>query len=107
MKIQINGFDIEINTDEANIGIKIMDASGKELSNNTYSQTSEETDNVTDVDMPSAEDVSQEEPTTDDEAVEQAAEQENIEEPIEEEPVQNTGENFMVDFETFKKRINE
>ncbi len=113
MKIQINGFDIEINTDEANIGIKIMDANGKELSNNTYSQTSEETDTPTDVEVPNTEDVASEEPATDDEAVEQANDEtETVQEPteediVQEEPVENTGESFMMDFESFKKAINE
>ena len=48
MKIQINGFDIELNTEEANLSIKVMDAEGKELSNNTYTQTEIDTEEVVD-----------------------------------------------------------
>lgn len=55
MKIQLNGFDIEINTDETNMVIKVMDASGKELSNNTYEQSLDDEGNANPVDMPSAE----------------------------------------------------
>lgn len=40
MKIEINGFSIEVTTDDQNLSIKISDANGKELSSNTYSQKS-------------------------------------------------------------------
>lgn len=56
MKIQINGFDIEVNTDEANLSIKVLDATGKELSNNTFAQSLDTAAQTTPVDMPSAED---------------------------------------------------
>ncbi len=39
MKIQINGFDIEIITDDTTLTMKVLDASGKELSNNTFEQS--------------------------------------------------------------------
>ena len=39
MKIQIDGFDIELLTEEGTMTIKVLDANGKELSNNTYNQT--------------------------------------------------------------------
>lgn len=55
MKIQINGFDIEINTEETNMVVKVMDASGKELSNNTYEQSLDDNGGPNPVDMPSAE----------------------------------------------------
>lgn len=40
MKIDINGFTVSITTEDQNLGIKVTDANGKELSNNTYSQKS-------------------------------------------------------------------
>lgn len=44
MKIQINGFDIELLENDSNISLKITDASGKELSNNTYAQSTIDTE---------------------------------------------------------------
>lgn len=56
MKIQINGFDIEINTEDTNMVVKVLDASGKELSNNTFAQSTDANASPDAVDMPSAED---------------------------------------------------
>jgi len=56
MKIQINGFDIEINTEDTNMVVKVLDASGKELSNNTFAQSTDANAAPDAVDMPSAED---------------------------------------------------
>lgn len=55
MKIQLNGFDIEINTEETNMTVKVMDASGKELSNNTFEQSLDGDATPNPADMPSAE----------------------------------------------------
>lgn len=52
MKIQINGFDIEIETSDTEMMIKVIDANGQELSNNTYTQTLDTTDDVEDVVIP-------------------------------------------------------
>ena len=117
MKIQINGFDLEINTDEANLSVKVMDANGKELSNNIYTQTSETSDEVTDVDMPTADTVEpegSEEGVTEEkpeESTEETTEETTVEElpPIEgEESEENMGESFVFnlpDFETFKQNL--
>ena len=53
MKIEINGFVIELTTDDVNLALRVSDASGKELSNNTYAQ--EQSSEATPVEMPSAE----------------------------------------------------
>lgn len=55
MKIQLNGFDIEINTEETNMTVKVMDASGKELSNNTFEQSLDSDGTPNPAEMPSAE----------------------------------------------------
>lgn len=57
MKLLIDGFEIEINsdTDEANLTLTVKDASGKELANNTFVQ--EEQSQVEPAQMPSAQDV--------------------------------------------------
>lgn len=52
MKIQINGFDIEINTSDTEMMVKVIDANGQELSNNTYSQSLDTSDGVEDVEIP-------------------------------------------------------
>ena len=111
MKLQINGFDIEVNTEESNMTVKVLDANGKELSNNTYTQSATPGEEITPVDMPSAEDTATEEPaetpaegeTTEIPAEgteEPAAEGETAEEPA-------VGESFIPDFETFKKMRKE
>ena len=119
MKIQINGFDLEINTDEANLSVKVMDANGKELSNNTYTQSSETTDEVTDVDMPTADTVEPEagaEEGVTEETPEEGATEEGAEDlpPVEGEEgtegteEENVGESFVFDlpdFETFKQNL--
>lgn len=119
MKIQINGFDIEVNTEESNLAVKVLDANGKELSNNTYNQSSTTGDEIKPVEMPSAENT---EPTS----TEQPAEQSTEENPVtgESTPAENNteapqqgdvtdantdimGEGFVPDFETFKKLRSE
>lgn len=57
MNIQINGFDIEILTEDGNLSLKVTDASGKELSNNTFTQEQEGQDEVKPATVPSAEEV--------------------------------------------------
>lgn len=64
MNIQINGFDIEINTEDTTLTLKVTDASGKELSNNTFTQETAET-SVQPAQMTSVQDSTIEEPTTD------------------------------------------
>lgn len=56
MKIQINGFEIELDVNDANLSIKVSDASGKELSNNSYSNESVPTE-VEPVEIKSPEEV--------------------------------------------------
>jgi len=96
MKIQINGFDIEVNTEDQSMSIKIIDASGKELSNNTYSQTLEGSEDLTDVEIPEVEDVESTEDSDIENTEETDTETENDTEEIEE-------SFFIPDFEEFKK----
>ena len=123
MKLQINGFDIEINSDEANISMKVMDANGTELSNNTYSQSTEaESEEIQDVDMPEVDEVETEEEVVEDdveetEATEDDATEEETEEPAEGnegdaaifDEDEETGESYefkeLPDFETFKESL--
>jgi hypothetical protein len=120
MKLQINGFDIEVNTEESNMTVKVLDANGKELSNNTYTQSATPGEEITPVDMPSAEDTATTEPATDAPAEgtegETPAEGTEGETPAEgtegETPTESTeepavGESFIPDFETFKKMRKE
>ena len=88
MKIQINGFDIEINTDDAAMSVKIIDASGKELSNNTYAQTmeGEESEEIVEPDLNTPEETAEEEAAPEEETTEEAPEEtpaspEDAEEP--------------------------
>lgn len=119
MKIQINGFDIEVNTEESNLAVKVLDANGKELSNNTYNQSSTTEDEITPVEMPSAENT---EPTSTEQPAEQPTEgtpeggestpaENNTEAPEQGDVTDaNTdimGEGFVPDFETFKKLRSE
>lgn len=113
MKIQINGFDIEINTEEANMSVKVLDANGKELSNNTYTQSPAGDDEINNVDMPSAQNTDETNPPAQDldstEAQTGTEGEENlspvgvandVQQATEEE---QTGESYIPDFETFKK----
>lgn len=113
MKIQINGFDIEVNTDESNMTIKVMDSTGKELSNNTYEQAIKSDDEIQNVDIPSTEETQSEVQETPGQETEPGVQEETpaqgeetpaqgTENVQDEEPVQ-TGESFIPDFETFKK----
>lgn len=114
MKIQINGFDIEINTDDVTMSVKIIDASGKELSNNTYSQTmsGDNSEEITEPDVNTPEETaSEEEEISTEENVEDTEATENTEEPpteeeeIAEEDMTLENENFIPTFEQFKKLI--
>jgi penicillin-binding protein 1A len=111
MKIQTNGFDIEINTDDATMSVKIIDASGKELSNNTYSQTmeGEQSEEIVEPDLNTPEETAEEEATPEETVEEQPTEEETTEEPIEEEPTEEEdktleNENYMPTFEEFMKK---
>lgn len=55
MKLQINGFDIEINTSDTEMSIKVIDANGQELAHNTFTQSLETSDDLQDVDIPAVE----------------------------------------------------
>ena len=106
MKIQFNGFDIEINQDDTNIAVKVMDANGKELSNNSYMQSmdSESEEEIQDADVTSVEDAAAEEgveETSDDTESTEGDETEEEEEETEEE----VGESYMPSFEDFKKKL--
>lgn len=109
MKIQFNGFDIEINQDDTNIAVKVMDANGKELSNNSYMQStgSDEEEEIQDADVTPVEDV-----PTDEEGVEETPEEgesteetEETEEETPEETEEEVGESYMPSFEDFKKKL--
>jgi hypothetical protein len=117
MKLQINGFDIEINTDEANITMKVMDANGKELSNNTFTQSMEQTDDVIDVDMPETDEIADE--VVEDEIADDVVEDDVVEDDVveddevEDDEVEDdevvedeVGESFILNFEDFKKQLN-
>jgi len=116
MKIQIGGFDIEINNDEESMSIKIIDASGKELSNNTYSQSIEgsETEEVEEPEIDSVDDIVQddsEEIQDDSEEVQDDSEEvqddsEEVQDDSEEVQEEDTNESFILDFESFKKKKN-
>jgi len=112
MKIQTNGFDIEINTDDATMSVKIIDASGKELSNNTYSQTmeGEESEEIVQPDLNTPEETAEEEAAPEETVEEQPTEEETTEETTEEEPAEEEdktleNENYMPTFEEFMKKI--
>lgn len=100
MKLQIDGFDIEIVSNAENLTLKVIDASGKELSNNTYQQTNSSEEEPEQVDIPAVEDtetseegVQEETPTTTDE---EGEETEEVIEGLD-----------LPDFETFKKLLKE
>lgn len=109
MKLQLNGFDIEINTDDVNITLKIMDANGKELSNNTYSQSMDQSDDVIDVDVPETEEIADDAETSEEEPIETGDDTELTDEESGVEDEDNNeeemGESFIVDFETFKRNL--
>jgi len=112
MKIQTNGFDIEINTDDATMSVKIIDASGKELSNNTYSQTmeGEESEEIVQPDLNTPEETAEEETEEQPAEEETMPEEEPTEETTEEEPTEEEdktleNENYMPTFEEFMKKI--
>jgi hypothetical protein len=112
MKIQIDGFDIEIDTTDDQMAIKVIDANGKELSNNTYSQSLDLTDDIEDVDVPAVEEVEDEniEDETEDEELtdeledeEETTEEDDTELEDLEDDLEDLGESFMT-FEQYKKR---
>lgn len=59
MKLILNGFELELTENENSLTLKILDVNGKELINDTFSQ-SEITDTVEPVEIPSAEEVEEE-----------------------------------------------
>lgn len=82
IKLTVDGFDIEIQNDENNISVKVIDASGKELSNNSYQQSLEGEDDELDT----LEDISLEDETTEaDETTEEDDETTETDETTEEE----------------------
>lgn len=111
MKLQIAGFDIEFNQDQDTLAIKVLDANGKELSNNTFSQSLDTTDDVDDVAVPGVEEVDEttedettetEEETTDEETTEEETDEvEDLEDELED--LEDLEESFMT-FEQYKKR---
>lgn len=110
MKIQINGFDIEINTDDVTMSVKIIDASGKELSNNTYSQTmaGDNSEEITEPDVNTPEETASEEEITEPEENTENPEENTDEPPSEEDEIAEEdmtleNENFIPTFEQFKK----
>jgi hypothetical protein len=108
MKIQINGFDNEILTEEQNLMIKILDASGKELSNNTYEQSEEGagSSEITQPEMGSSEDiVSTQEEETQPGMEDTQTQPETQEEENENEDGEQTMEKLInfPDYETYKK----
>lgn len=109
MKIQIGGFDIEINNDGESMSIKIMDASGKELSNNTYSQTLEGNSDTEEVQEPAEQTPEQiaEEPEMETEETEESPEGADLDAELDAtaEEDTETSESFLPDFETFKTTL--
>lgn len=106
MKIQINGFDIEVNTEESNMTIKVLDATGKELSNNTYAQSLEDGNEITNVEIPSTEETQpavQEVPAQPVQGENGAQTSTQPETPAQGDEAVQTGESFIPDFATFKK----
>lgn len=104
MKLQINGFDIEINTEESNLTMTVIDANGKELSNQTYAQTeATQTTEVTPVDMPSAEDTAN--ATADADATPATTDAPATPDATAEAPAAEGEviENVIPDYETFRK----
>ncbi len=55
MKILLNGFEFEIMSDDTQVTVKVTDAEGTELSNNTYTQKTA-SDEVKPAQMPSVQD---------------------------------------------------
>ena len=103
MKIEINGFVIELTTDDVNLALRVSDASGKELSNNTYAQ--EQSAEATPVEMPSAENT---EVTSSTEATPEATPETSTEEaPVatEEAPAKESVQ--VPTLEEFKKLLKE
>lgn len=111
MKIQIDGFDIEIETSDADMMVKVIDANGQELSNNTYAQTLETSDDVEDVDVPSVDDMGDdeegvEETDTDEEDDTDGEDDNEDDTDIDGEDDITFDENKVYDFKTFKKLKN-
>lgn len=112
MKIQIAGFDIEINEDGANLAIKVIDANGTELSNNSYTQSISTDDTIEDTDIPAVEetdieetDIEETEETTDaEETTEETTEDDDIDFEDGDFEDEELGESFIPDFATFKNR---
>lgn len=103
MKIQINGFDIEVNTEEANMTVKVIDSTGKELSNNTYAQTLSPSEEVQPVQIPSVEET----PTAQQAVQETPAQaQPAAQAQTQSEETVQTEESFVPNFESFKKLRN-
>lgn len=110
MKLQIAGFDIEFNQDQDTLAIKVLDANGKELSNNTYSQSLDTTDDVEDVTVPGVEEVDE---TTDEETIdEETTDEETTDEETTDDmedlddelaDLEDIEESFLT-FEQYKKR---
>ena len=105
MKLQINGFDIEINTEEANLSMRVIDANGKELSNQTYAQTpATQSTEVTPATVPSAEDTANATPpATDANAAADASTTPDATATAAPGTEEQVGEGFIPDFESFKK----
>lgn len=119
MKIQMNGFDIEIETSDADMMVKVIDANGQELSNNTYAQTLETSDDVEDVDVPSVDDMGDDEEENEEGVEETDTEDEESSDDTDDDTDDDTetddvdgedditfDENKVYDFETFKKLKN-
>ena len=104
MKIQIDGFDIELLTEEGTMTIKVLDANGKELSNNTYNQTETTDTEVQSTEVPTPEEtasdvqpITEETPKENDETSVQNGEEAQSVQPNELE------EGFIPTLEQFKK----
>lgn len=99
MKLQINGFDIEINEDDTSLTLTVIDANGKELSNNVYTQSTEQND-VQDAEVESAEEIATDNDgvaeTETDTNTEDTSEAET-EEKVEAETEENVEESLLMD----------
>lgn len=102
MKIEINGFVLELTTDDVNLNVRISDASGKELSNNNYSQ--EQTSEATPVEVPTPENTEGTGETSETPA--ETSTETSAETATEETPEQ-PNESFVPTLEEFKRLLKE
>lgn len=106
MKLQINGFDIEINTSDTEMSIKVIDANGQELAHNTFTQSLETSDDLQDVDIPAVEETDTDTDTDiDSEESTELRETEETDDLGDIEDLEDLEESIVLDFEQYKKLL--